>query len=196
MTLYNVVLFVHIFVLLAAIALAGSIHGCEVLMRRAQSVAQMRVLALPGRLGPAFAVLVLLLVGFGSWLTALSKDPDKFTMSDPFIWTALVGAALLILSGPIIHAPHGKHLRTALDAAAEGPVSPELRAIALARPGVTTGWWNTCLAIGIAFNMVNKPGTVACIVDLVVASAVGILLGLWSSRPVPATVETPAPVSG
>lgn len=183
MTLYNVVLFAHVLVLLAAIALAGSIHGSELLMRRAQTAAQLRILALPGKLGPLFAVLVLLLVGLGSWLTALSKDPDKFEMGDSFIWTALVGAVLLFLSGPIIHAPHAKHLKQALDASAEGPATTELRATALARPGVVTGWWNTFLAIGIAFNMVSKPETAGCIVALIAASAVGVALGFWVSRP-------------
>ncbi len=194
MALYNIVLFAHVFALLAAIALAGSTHGCELLMRRAQTAAQLRMLALPGKLGPVFAVLVLLLVGLGSWLTALSKDPDKFEMGDPFIWTALVGAVLLFLSGPIIHAPHAKHLKQALEASADGPVTAELRATALARPGVVTGWWNTFLAIGIAFNMVTKPETAGCILALLAASVVGAGLGFWVSRPLAGTpiVDHPA----
>jgi hypothetical protein len=184
MTLYNVVLFAHIAMLLSAMALAGSIHACELLMRRAKTVDQLRLLSMPGRLGPIFGVLVLALVGLGFWLTGLSEQPDKFSVSDPFVWSALVGAAVLFVSGPLIHAPHGKHLKEALEAAPEGPISAELRSAALARPGVTAGWWNSFLAIGIACNMVNKPEALGCVLTLVVASVIGLGLGAWASRPV------------
>ena len=185
---YDVVLFLHIFVVICAIGLASAIHGCELLMRRATTVAEMRTLAKPGDFGPAFAVIVLLLFGLGSWLVHLSPTEDKFKFGNPFIWTAIVVLVYLFASGPSVLARHHGRLRAALDALPEGPLPPEVRELGLDRFAVTVGFTNTFLAVGVVFNMATKPSVATCVVVLAVALAVGVALGRLATRPVGARV--------
>ena len=184
MHLYDVVLFLHIFVVICAIGLASAIHGCELLMRRATTVAEMRTLAKPGDFGPAFAVIVLLLFGLGSWLVHLSPSADKFRFGDPFIWTAIVVLGFLFASGPSVLARHHSKLRAALDGLPDGPLPPEVRELGLDRFAVTMGFVNTFLAVGVVFDMATKPAIATCLVVLAVAVGVGVALGALATRPV------------
>src|ERR1041385_7252093 len=131
MELADFVLFLHILVVLCAFALASAIHTAEILMRRAGSIAELRRLSKPGRLGPAFGVIVLLLFGLGSWLIHLDKKTEDFKYSDAFVWTAIVVLVFLFATGPTILGRHQKRLERALETAGDGPVTAELRAIAL-----------------------------------------------------------------
>src|SRR5947207_15880425 len=114
--LFDFVLSLHIAVVLFAFALAGAIHAAEIMMRSAGSVAEMRNLVKPGKFGPAFGGVVLLLFGFGSWLIHLSPSEDKFHFKDPFIWTAIVVLAILFITGPLILGQHHSKLDKAVEA--------------------------------------------------------------------------------
>jgi hypothetical protein len=184
--LVNVVLFLHIAVAIGAFALASLLHGCDLLMRRANTVAELRTLAKPGRLGPAFGVFVLLLLGLGSWLVHLSKGTDNFGFGTPFVWTAIVALGYLFIGGPAVLDPLHKKLIKAADAAGDGPVTPELRAIALNRVRLAVSYSDTFLALAVVFNMATKPGTAGCIVVLVVGLVVGLGLGSLNASPVKA----------
>lgn len=186
MTLFDFVLFLHVAVVLAAFTLAGAIHGCDWLMRRAQTVGQLRMLAMPAKLGPVFGGIVLALLVLGMTLLSLSDKPDKFTMSDPFVWTALIALAVLFGTGPTILAQHTKRLDSALEQTADGPIPAELRVLALNPLAMRVGHLNTFLAAGVVFNMVTKPNAVACLAVLVAASALGVGMGTLAARPVAA----------
>ena len=190
MHLYDVVLFLHIFVVICAIGLASAIHGCELLMRRATTVAELRTLSKPGDFGPAFGVIVLLLFGLGSWLVHLSPAQDKFRFGDAFIWTAIVVLAYLLVSGPAVLGRHHSKLRAALDALPDGPIPTGVRELALDRFTVTVGLVSTFLAVGVVFDMATKPTLATCLVVLAVALAVGVALGALATRPVGARALT------
>jgi hypothetical protein len=181
MSAFSFVLFLHITIVISAFVLAGAMHVCEILMRRAQTVAEVRVLARVGKAGPFFAVFVILLIGSGMSLVSLSKHADKFRVADPFAWTALVALAVLFVTGPAIMAPHHRRLTAAINSAAEGPASADLRALALNRTVVTVGFLNTFLALGVVFNMANKPSAGGAIAALVLFAAAGAAIGFAMS---------------
>jgi len=193
--LFNFVLSLHIFVVLCAIGLAGALHAAEILMRRASSVAELRVLAKPGKFGPAFGVIVLALFGLGSWLVSLSPSDEKFHMKDPFIWTAIVVLVFLFVTGPAVNGRHHTKLDKAIEAAPEGPISGELRTLALDPTAAIFGYVNTMIAIAVVFNMANKPSTAISIIVILGGAVVGTALGWLTSRPVAATAAVGAPAA-
>lgn len=184
MHLVDVVLFLHVLVAICAFALAAVLHSSSLLMRRASTVAEIRTLAKPGRFGPAFGAIVVLLFGLGSWLMHLSSAPDKFHFGDAWVWTAIVALVVLFADGPTVLDRHHKKLVAAAQAAEDGPVPAELRALALDRVAEMVSYGSTLLALGVVSNMINKPGVAGSISTLVVATAIGLALGIVTSRPV------------
>ena len=187
---YHAVLFLHLAVVMAAFTLSGVLHGCEWVMRRAATVAEVRTLAKPGALGPLFGLITVLLLGFGAWLLHLSKRP-AYGWGDPFVWTAVLALVAAMGLGIGVMGPAHERLTAAAAAAGDGPVSPELRAVVLERPARIASHVNTFLVLGVVLNMTTKPGTAVAVLDLVVGAVLGALIGLASARP----VGTPAPGS-
>jgi hypothetical protein len=180
MSTFDVVLFCHIAVVLSAFALAGVLHGSEWLMGRAKTVAELKVVSRPQKLGPLFAVILIALVGLGFTLLHLSKDTDhQLKFSDPFAWTALVVAVLLFLDGPLVLGRHANELAKALETAPDGPVTPELRAMTLSKTFWYTAHLNTFAVVGVVLNMATKPSLVACVVDIVAGAGIGALLAMF-----------------
>lgn len=184
MELYDVVKFAHIAVLLAAISLAGTLHATEWLMPRAKTVSELRLLARPQKLGVLFVPVIALLLLLGAWLLKLSKDDGRphYSFSNGWVWTAVVALVILFACGGGIMGPHADKLNKAVDATPEGPVTPELKAMAGAKVPWVVGHFNTFLAVSVACNMVNKPSAPVAALVLVVGSAIGITIGLIGSR--------------
>jgi hypothetical protein len=183
MELYDVVKFVHIATLLCAIALAGVLHSTHWLMPRAQTVAELRVLARPQKWGVGFAPIIGLLLLEGMWLLKLSDDrAAQFGFSDGWVWTAVVALGILFAGGIGVEGPHAEALNKAVDAAPEGPVTPELRAEVAKPLSWVLGHAMTFLAVSVACNMVNKPGAPVAALVLVVGTSIGAVIGLMGSR--------------
>jgi hypothetical protein len=193
--LYDFVLSLQVFVVICAFVLASAIHTCELLMRRATTVAELRTLAKPGKFGPVFGVIVLLLFGLGSWLVHLSPGDEKFHYKDPFIWTSIVVLAFLFVTGPTVLGRHQRHLEKAIEATPEGPIPDELRTTALSPLGMYVGNISTLIALGVVFNMANKPGTAVCLIVIGGGVLVGALFGWLMTRPVHSTLAAPAKAS-
>lgn len=181
--MYHVVLFLHLAVVMAAFTLSGVLHGCEWVMRRAGTVAEVRTLSRPGALGPLFGLITVLLLVFGAWLVHLSKDP-KYDYGDPFIWTGLVALIAAAALGIGVMGPAHERLVAAVAAAGDGPVTPELRAAVLERVPRMVSHVNTFLVLGVVLNMTTKPGTAVAVVNILVGAAVGAAIGSLSARPV------------
>jgi hypothetical protein len=183
MELYDVVKFVHISTLLAAISLAGYLHYTEWQFRKAQTMGELRLLFAPQKLGILFAPIIGLLLAFGAWLVKLSEDESaSYDYSDGWVWTALIALVILFVGGAGYEGPQGERIMKALLALPDGPVTPEARALVAKRTYWAVSHGETFLAISVACNMVNKPGAAVAILVLVVGSSIGAAIGLMGSR--------------
>jgi hypothetical protein len=145
-------------------------------MRRAESIAEMRSWErISHRIEPWFPILVLFLIALGGWLIALShKD---FSWSDGWVITSVVTLVIMEAYGGIVLAPNGKKLHALVDAAADGPVSGEIRAQMMS-PLVWAGaWGETGAAAGILFLMPTKPTGAWSVVIVAVFGLAGIAIG-------------------
>lgn len=183
MELYGVVLFLHISVLLFAMALAGCIHVSEWLVVRAATVQEMRTLVRPQAWGVLFAPVVALLLLLGAWLVKLSEDrSETFAFGDGWVWTAVVVLAFAFVAGFALEGPHAERLIKALEEAPDGPATPELKALAGATVPWVVGHAVPFMVIAVVANMVNKPGAAVSLLVIAVAAALGSMLGLLGSR--------------
>lgn len=172
---YDVVLFFHLLAVLAAFGLSGAMHSAEYQMAGADSVARLRQVITPLRFAPAFGPILLALVVLGMALTG--GFDSAYSTSDPFAWTALIGAAALLLDGPLLLDPHAKKLKAALEQAPEGPVPADVKALAFTAQAWRLSHLNTMLALGVVFNMTVKPSAASCLGVLAVAALIGSGLG-------------------
>ncbi len=180
METYDVVLFLHILTLLAAIALAGILHAAEWQQRAATTIQELRTITKPFAWGQLFPVLIILLLTEGMYLIHLSDDVYGF--GDAWVWTAIIALVILMVSGGAILGRHAARYGTLLAETPDGPITDEARAAAFDRSAWTVSHMNTALAIAVVFNMVNKPGTAGAIAVLVVGIAVGSAIGLAGAR--------------
>lgn len=181
--MYETVLFLHLTAVVAAFTLSGALHGCEWVMRRAGTVAEVRTLARPGALGPVYGLISVLLLLFGAWLVHLSDDP-KYGYGDPFVWTGLIALVVAMALGIGVLGPAHERLMAAVAATPEGAVTPELRAAVLERLPRMVSHVNTFLVLGVVLNMTTKPNAAIAVLDIVAGAVVGALVGLASARPV------------
>ncbi|HUR50688.1 MAG TPA: hypothetical protein VMZ11_01050 [Mycobacteriales bacterium] len=184
MELYEVVLFTHIAVVLAAFALTGAIHVSEWLTVRASTVQEMRILSKPMAWGVLFAPVVALLLFLGAWLVQLSDDraAAEYSFSDGWVWTAAVVLAFAFVAGFALEGPAAQRLGKALAEAPDGPATAELRAQASEPLPWLVGHAVPFMIVGVVSNMVNKPGTAVSLLVIAVGAMVGLLLGWLGLR--------------
>jgi hypothetical protein len=118
------------------------------------------------------------------WLLHLSRDREEvFSFSDPWVWTAIVALAVLMLTGGAILGRHAAAYAKLLAATPDGPIPAEVRAATFATSTWVASHLNTALAIAVVLNMVAKPSDAAVAVTVVVAGmVVGALIGLAGVR--------------
>ena len=158
-TLFGVVLFLHITVAIVAFAMAGVMHTALNVVSRARSVQELRPwAAVMHRIEPLFPLMALVLLGLGIWLVHLGhRTGDAFSFSDGWVITAMTTLVLVEAAGGAVLAPHGKRLNGLIEAAPDGPVNDEIRAAAT-RPA----FWDlahvtTFGFLGVVFLMAAKP---------------------------------------
>ncbi len=186
MALFDVVLFLHIAVAIAAFTLSGVIHTSEWLLKRSSTADEALRMAKVQRLAPTFGVLIVLLLGLGSWLVQLSDDPDKFSFGDPFIYTAVVVLAVAFVDGPAILGRHGKALSAALALSPDGTITSEARALMDQPLPSIVSYANTFVVLAVVFDMAVKPSLAGCLAAITAGLLLGVLVGLVSARPVTA----------
>jgi hypothetical protein len=184
MHLYDVVLFLHIATLLAAIGLGTTLHHAEWSTRRATTVSELRTTTKVYRRGNLFPILIILLFGEGAWLLHLSKKQDEtFHFGDAWVWTAIVALAILMVTGGAILGRQTSKYAQLLTATPDGPITPELRGATFTSTTWATSHLNTFLAVAVVFNMVTKPSSdAAAVAVLIVGMAVGAVIGLSGAR--------------
>jgi hypothetical protein len=177
-TLFGVVLFLHIAVAITAFAMAGVMHTAINVVPRGRSVQELRSWGVVmHRIEPLFPLLALLLLGLGGWLVHLgAHTDDAFSFSDGWVITAIVSLVVVEAAGGIVLAPHGKKLTGLIEHAPDGPVTDEIRAAAT-RPL----FWDlihitTFGFLGVVFLMAAKPSGAWAPVFPVVGAIVGVVL--------------------
>lgn len=195
MELVNVVLFLHIFIALAAFGCAAILHTSQFVSKNATTTGALKAWSpVVHRVEPLFPVLALILFGLGAWLLGLSDG--EFSWGDGWVLTSIIGLAAMEIAGGLVLAPKGKAAHEAIMGAADGPVPAALRAVVLDRAVWAVSFFETTTALGIVYLMTNKPSGLASALIVAASAAVGLGLGAAASRqPAPVTLATAAPTA-
>lgn len=183
-TLGGFVLFLHIFVAIAAFMMAGVLHAALQAVARAGEVRELRFWGvLVHRLDPLFPLTALLLLGLGAWLIHLSGG--EFRWSDSWVITAVVSLVVIEgLAGARL-APKAKALVREIEHAEDGPVPDDVRRLA-ADPSI---WHIAHIATfgfaGVVFLMAAKPSGAWPIVIVVAGALIGVAISAAQLRAVP-----------
>lgn len=198
MHLVDVVLFLHIFIALAAFGCATVVHIWQAVSKAATSTATLKAWSpVMHRIEPLFPVLALVLFGLGAWLIGLSDG--EFSWGDGWVVASIVGLFAMEAAGGVVLAPGGKKLHEAIMSAPDGPVDGSLRALVLDRAVWAVTVFETAVALGIVFLMTNKPSGVSSAIIVAACGLVGAAIGAAAAReaaPAPLATATPAPAEG
>jgi len=191
-TLFGVVLFLHVAVAIIAFMLAGVLHAALGVLARMRDVREMRSwVALVHRIEPVLPIMALILLGLGAWLIHLSGK--RFAWSDGWVSTSVVALVVIeALSGALI-APRSKAMTRLVHDSADGPVSD-----ALTRATRDPIVWHlahvaTFGFAGVVFLMVVHPTGFLSPVIVVVAAVLGVAVSAAQLR---ALDEVPAGSGG
>ena len=122
-------LFGHLISVAVLIVGVGLEHNVLAAGGRATTVAELRVAVRPAKfLGAMFPISALALTAFGMSLVA--HDSDEFSFSDAWVVAAICIVATMFVIGPLT-GKRAEKLAKAADEAEDGPLTPELSALAL-----------------------------------------------------------------
>jgi Predicted integral membrane protein (DUF2269) len=174
MNLYTVALFVHLVGAMAIFVGVGVWLFAALALRRAQHVAQVRILTGITVGSGNVAVGGVLLLAVAGFYMALSV----WGWQTAWIDVATVGFALLAPLGLLIIDPRLRALAKAADAAPDGPMPPSL--VAGTRDPLLSSGLSLYVAVllGIVFLMTTKPAWVEALLAMVVAVALGLVSSL------------------
>jgi hypothetical protein len=184
-TLFGVVLFLHIAVAVLAFMMAAVLHAALHAVARAGEVRELRFWAvLIHRLDPLFPVTALLLLGLGAWLVHLSGG--EFGWGDGWVLTAVVSLIVIEGLGGARIAPKAKALVREIEQAGDSAVPQRVRDI-----GRDPMLWHvahiaTFGFAGVVFLMAAKPSGVWAVVIVALGAIIGVLVSSAQLRALPA----------
>ena len=188
MDTYRTVLYLHLLSLVLAFGAVGIIGLCLFRLRAAQTLAEAAPWGmLAGKTERVFPIAILGLFGSGAYMTT-----DVWTWSTGWIDVSIGGLALLALQGPLVAGARAKTLEHALVANGPGTLGEEARRMTSDRTLWIITFANPAIALGITWNMTQKPGTAGAIAAVLVAYAIGAALGLFFTRAPAVVAETAA----
>ena len=186
-TLFGVVLFLHITVAIVAFAMAGVLHTALQVIGRGRRVEEIRSWgAVAHRLEPLLPVMALVLLGLGAWLVHLGEHTDDaFRFTDGWVLTAIITVVVVEGIGGILLKPRGEKLSALIAAAPDGQVSDEI-----SRAGRDPIFWDmahltTFAFFGVVFLMAAKPSGAWPVLFPVVGALVGVALSRLQQRGLP-----------
>ena len=193
-TLFGVVLFLHITVAIVAFVMAGMFHVGMPSLARARTVADMRPWgAILHRLEPLFPIFALLLLGLGVWLVHLgSKTADQFSFKDGWIITAITTLVVIEAIAGALLAPTAKRLMTLVAEAPDGVPSDEISQLVKSPKIWIPGHMATFGFLGVVFLMATKPSGEWAWLFPVVGVVVGIALARLQLQRLPVAAESGA----
>lgn len=184
MTVYSLVLFLHLLAVVAAFAFAAVIHIGVEHLRGAQTVGE----ALSGLKMAARGERKMPWVGFILLLTGGYMTQAVWSWKTPWVLVSLAGLVVLEGLGGATGGRRRRQLASLLPLGRTQALTPELWAGL--QDGFTraTEYLLPLLAVGIMLVMVTKPNAALGTVELVVSALIGAAIGL---RPVAARIGPP-----
>ena len=177
-TLFGVVLFLHITVAIIAFAMAGVLHTSLQVIGRGRRVEEIRSWgAVAHRLEPLLPVMALILLGLGAWLVHLGEHTDDaFRFTTGWVLTAIVTVVAVEAVGGILLKPRGEKLSALIAAAPDGDVPEEITRVARDPIFWDMAHLTTFGFIGVVFLMAAKPSGAWAPVFPVVGAVIGVVL--------------------
>ena len=189
MSLYEVVLSLHIMALAFGFGVAGVAHSTMFRVRAATDMRQVRErLAVLDKVGPFFGIAALLLIVFGAYLIQIVPDEHEHEIGwdQGWILTALISLVLVEATGGLVIGRGVKAIIAKLESAPDGPVSADTRALLADKPVWLASHATTAVIVSIIFVMVGKPSTAGAILTVVIGVLVGIASAIPFTKPVSA----------
>ena len=191
MSVYSVILFLHLFSLLAATAASALVHFGIGRLRQAQERRPaLEALSLARAADRAFP-----LASVGLFLTGAYMAQDVWGWSRAWVVLGIIGLGAIAVIGAAILGRRSQALAKALLAVDEGPLTGELIGRLRDPAFLTISNVPTGLAFGVVFLMVTKPGYAGGILELAVAIAIAVGIAAPAWRPAAKLVEEFGPGS-
>jgi hypothetical protein len=185
---YSFVLFLHFCFLILAMAAFGVLMLASLQIRNAVEIPEIaRWGGFIHTVVPLFPVAAIGLFGTGAYMTS-----DRWTWSTSWVVAAIVGLAMIVISGEVLDGGRGRALEHELKTNGLSE-----RALRLRRDPI--GWsakmTTITLVVAVVYIMSNKPGAAGAIAALAVAVLVGVAVSVpfWrTAEERPAAVSEPA----
>jgi Predicted integral membrane protein (DUF2269) len=183
MSLYSIVLFLHIVGAIGYFVGMGTWLFLLAALRRAQRVEQVRTLTpLMGLIGPLILFSVLLLLAAGLYMAITA-----WGLLTGWIDVALISLLLIVPLGTAINEPRRRAIDRLAQEASDGPLARSLEQrthdpVLLIAPRTMI-----IPLLGIVFLMTNKPSLLGSLIVMAVGLALGLAWGVLISR----TMRTP-----
>jgi hypothetical protein len=178
MSIYNIVLFLHVSGAIGYFVGMGTWLFGFAAMRRAQHVEQVRALTnLAGRAGPLFGISVLLILATGLYMAITA-----WGLRTGWIAVALISLILIAPLGTAFIEPRRRAIARLAQEAPDGPL-PQALQQRIHDPILRTALQTvTILLLGIVYLMTTKPEFTGSIIVMSVALVLGLASGLLFSR--------------
>jgi hypothetical protein len=178
MSIYTIVLFLHISGAIGYFVGIGTWLFCLAGLRRAQRVEQVRSLTnLAGRLGPLFGISVLLILAAGLYMALTA-----WSLQTGWIAVAFISLILMAPLSTALIEPRRRAIDRLAREAPDGPLPPSLEQ-STHDPILETALQTVAiLLLGIVFLMTTKPSLTGSLIVMAVALALGLASGLLVSR--------------
>lgn len=185
MSIYTIVLFLHVSGAIGYFISMGVWLFGLVGLRRAQRVEQVRSLSnLIGMTGPIFGISVLFILAAGLYMAITA-----WSLQTGWIAVALITLVLMAPFGTAIIEPRRRALSRLANEAPDGPL-PETLKQRIHDPVLGTALLTlTTLLFGIVFLMTTKPSLPGSLIVMAIALALGLVSGLFFSRPARSQVQ-------
>jgi len=178
MSIYTIVLFLHVSGAIGYFIGMGTWLFGLAALRRAQRVEQVRTLTnLAGRVGPLLGISVLLIL-----VTGLYMAITAWGFQTGWILVALVSLILIAPLGTAFIEPRRRSIARLAQEAPDGPL-PQALEQRIHDPILGTALQTvTILLLGIVFLMTNKPSLIVSLIVMGVALVLGLASGALVSR--------------
>ena len=170
--MYQAILFGH--VLGATLLVSAVVISLAAVIRasRATTVAQLHAAT---SAAPIVSVLMppamILVLACGLYLVARHGGDGSVSWTSPWVDTAIVIFTLMSILGPLIEDRRTKRLCQAANAAADGPLGPELDRLRRDPLHLHVTFFGACELITVLYLMTARPGFTGCLISTVIHRA-------------------------